>query len=117
MGLLDKLKRKIETKDWNAAYNAVPKFYGKPDGASFGAIALTEGTQTILPKSPQNKYRIDGEAVSEWRILLVSTTKDAMIGEADYFTALKCIEKYSLDANENSILVKGLSLSELKSLT
>mgnify|MGYP001624276704 FL=1 len=53
MGLFDKLKGKKESVDWSDAYNAVPKFYGKPDGSPFGAIALTEGTKTALPKNPQ----------------------------------------------------------------
>ena len=48
--------------------------------------------------------------------MLVSTTKDTIIGDADYFTALKNVEKYSLDSKKDSILVKGLSLSELESL-
>lgn len=49
--------------------------------------------------------------------MFVSTTKDTIIGDADYFMALKNIEKYALDSKEDSILVKGLSLSELESLT
>lgn len=116
MGLFDKLKGKKETADWSGAYIAAPKFYGKPDGTPFGAIALTEGTETVLPKLPQNEYRVDGKAVAEWRLVLVSTTKDTIIGDADYFTALKSIEKYVLDSNKDSILVKGLSLNELESL-
>ena len=60
MGLFDKLKGKKETVDWSNAYTATPKFYGKPDSTPFGAIALTEGTETVLPKTPQNEYRVDG---------------------------------------------------------
>ena len=47
MGLFDKLKGKKETADWSNAYIATPNFYGKPDGTPFGAIALTEGTETV----------------------------------------------------------------------
>lgn len=116
MGLFDKLKGKKESVDWSDAYNAVPKFYGKPDGSPFGAIALTEGTKTALPKNPQLQYKVDGKAVTEWRLVLVSTSKDAVIGDMDYFAALKKAEQYSLDANKNAILVKELSLAELESL-
>lgn len=116
MGLLDKLKGKKEIKDWSRAFIATPEFYGKPDGTPFGAIALTEGTETVLPKLPQNQYRVDGKEVSEWKIVLISTTKDTVIGDADYFTALKAVEKHALDSKKDSILVKGLSLSELESL-
>lgn len=48
--------------------------------------------------------------------MLVSTSKDAVIGDMDYFAALKKAEQYSLDANKNAILVKELSLAELESL-
>ena len=116
MGFFDKLKRKKKIGNWEDAYIAAPNFYEKPDGTPFGAIALTEGTETVLPKSPQNRYRVDGKAVSEWKLVLVSTTKDTIIGDADYFTALNDVEKYALDSKKDSVLVKGLSLSELESL-
>ena len=48
--------------------------------------------------------------------MLVSTSKDAIIGDTDYFVALKKVEQYSLDTNKNAILVKELSLAELESL-
>ena len=38
------------------------------------------------------------------------------LGAADYFTALNDVEKYALDSKKDSVLVKGLSLSELESL-
>ena len=116
MGLFDKLKGKKEIIDWSNAYVAAPKFYGKPDGTIFGAIALTEGTETVLPKSPQNEYKVDGRTVSEWKMVLISTTKDTIIGDADYFIALKNIETYLLDSKKEAVLVKGLTLSELESL-
>lgn len=116
MGLFDKVKGKKEIVNWSHAYVATPKFYGKPDGTPFGAIALTEGTETVLPKLPQNEYRVDGKVVSDWKLVLVSTTKNAIIGDVDYFTALKNVEKYSLDSKKESILVRGLTLSELESL-
>ena len=48
--------------------------------------------------------------------MLVSTSKETIIGDTDYFVALKKVEKYSLDTNKNAILVKELSLAELESL-
>lgn len=116
MGLFDKLKGKKESVDWSDAYSATPKFYGKPDGSPFGAIVLTEGTKTVLPKNPQLEYKVDGRSVAEWKLVLVSTSKDTIIGDTNYFVALKKVEQYSLDANRNAILVKELSLAELESL-
>ena len=116
MGLFDKFKKEKLPIDWSNAYTVTPKFYGKPDGTPFGAIALTEGTETILPKTPQNEYAVDGKQVSDWKMILISTTQDAIVGDCDYFSALKKIEKYILDANANTVLIKGLSLEELDSI-
>lgn len=116
MGLFSKFKKEKTPVDWNNAYKATPKFYSNPDGNPFGAIALTEGTDTILPKSPQDKYAVDGKQVTEWRLMLISTTKDSIIGDCDYLTALNKLKNYIVDSNENTILVKGLSLKELKAI-
>ena len=116
MGLFDRRKEKKTSADWSNAYQATPKFYGKPDGSPFGAFAVTEGTEIILPKTPQIQYRVDGKEISEWRMMLISTTKDSIIGDSEYFMALKKVEKYALDSDKDSILIKGLSLAELESL-
>lgn len=47
MGLFSKFKKDTPSVDWSNAYAATPKFYGKPDGSPFGAIVITEGTETI----------------------------------------------------------------------
>lgn len=116
MGLFSKFKKDTPSVDWSKAYTATPKFYGKPDGSPFGAIAVTEGAETILPKVPQNEYAVDGKQVSDWKMVLVSTTKDSIIGDCDYFRALKKLEKYALDSTPNTVLIKGLSLEELESV-
>ena len=116
MVFFDKLKKSI---DWNDSYNVTPKFYRKPDGSLFGAIALTEDTKTVLPKKPHLEYKVDGKLITEWKLVLVSTSKETIIGDSDYFAALKKIEQseYSLDANKSAILVKELSLEELESVS
>ena len=57
MSLFSKFKREKASVDWSQAYAAEPKFYRGPDGVPFGAIALTEGTETILPMAPQGIRR------------------------------------------------------------
>lgn len=47
---------------------ATSECYGKPNGTIFGTIALTEGTETVLPKLPQNHYWVDGPSPYEIRI-------------------------------------------------
>lgn len=115
MGLFDRFKGK-KAVDWSAAYTAEPKFYGKPDGTPFGAIALTEGTETVLPAAPQAAYQVDGKPVAAWRMVLVSTTHGGVIGDADYFAALAKAAPYRLGSREDAILLRGLSADELESL-
>ena len=116
MSLFSKFKREKASVDWSQAHAAEPKFYRGPDDAPFGAIALTEGTETILPTAPQTKYAVDGKPVADWRMVLVSTTKDSILGDCEYFSALKKLEPYILDSKDGSIFIKGLSLSQLESI-
>ena len=108
--------KKEKPVDWSDAYTAKPQFYENTDGTPFGAIALTEGTKTILPKAPQERYAVEGKAVSDWRMVLVSTTKDDIVGDCDYFRALDKLGNHILDSKSDSILVAGLSLTELEAL-
>lgn len=116
MSLFSKFKKEKPTADWSQAHAAEPKFYSGPDGVPFGAIALTEGTETILPTAPQTKYAVDGSPVADWRMVLVSTTKDSILGDCEYFSALKKLKPYILDSKDGSIFIKGLSLSQLESI-
>ena len=116
MGLFSRNKKEKITSDWFDAYTASPKFYSKPDGTPFGAIALSENTKTALPKAPQSSYAIDSKPVTDWRLVLVVASQGGIIGDTDYFTALNKLEKYILDSNDSALLVKALSSDEIKSL-
>ena len=97
--------------DWSQAYVAAPRFFTRPDGRLFGI-------ETILPKLPQNRYHPNGHDVGEWRILLYSKTKGDVIGDTDFFAAMRRlgIGGYILDENETHFLIRGLSLTELDAL-
>lgn len=104
---------------WEDAYPASPRFYARPDGVKFGAFALNEGVDTILPKTPQLRYRSDdGTTIEEWRLLLYSRTKGEVIGDTDFYTAIRRlgIGGYIADDNDTDILVHGLTLTELDAL-
>ena len=116
MSLFTKFKREKASVDWSQAHAAEPKLYRGPDGVPFGAIAMTEGTETILLTAPQTKYAVDGSSVADWRMVLASTTKDSILGDCEYSLALKKLAPYILDAKDDSVLVKGLSLSQLESI-
>jgi hypothetical protein len=45
--------------------------------------------------------------------MLVSTTNNGILGDIDYYDAIKKLMKYVIDENDNNILIKKLSLEEL----
>lgn len=116
MGLFSKFKKEKSTTHWQTAFQVTPQFYADKEGVPFGAIAFTETTDTILPKTPQNLYAVDGKTVTTWRLMLVSTSKDGIIGDLDYFEALKKLENKIVDENEKNVLVRGCTLKELESI-
>lgn len=113
MGLFNK-KKKIDV--WDDAYKAKPHFYKQSDGSVFGAMSLTEGVKTMFLKQPQIHFEVEGQHISQWRIALIDATNDSMIGQMDYGTCLKKLQPYILAEDSNFILVRGLTLDELKSL-
>lgn len=112
MGLFDKFKKK-ENNDLENVYVGNPNFYNGKDGKPFGAFALTEGTLTSFPKNPKLLYKVDNIEVDEWKLMLVSTTNNVILGDIAYYDAIKKLMKYVIDENDNNILIKGLSLEEL----
>ena len=90
-----------------------PNFYKGKDGKPFGAFALTEGTLTSIPKNPKLLYKVDNTEVDEWKIMLVSTTNNGVLGDMDYYEAINKLMKFVVDEKDNNLLIKGLSLEEL----
>lgn len=102
--------------DWSRAYVAVPRYYQK-DGRPFGVLAINEGFETILPLAPHEFYKGTGEPITRWRLLLYSKTKQDVIGDVDFYDAMKCLSNgYFLDGNDEKVLVRALSLTELDAL-
>ena len=112
MGLFDKFKKK-ETNDWESAYVGKPNFYYGKDGKPFGVFVLTEGTLTSFSKNPRLFYKVDNTEVDEWKLMLISTTNNVILGDINYYDAIKKLMKYVIDENDNIILIKKLSLEEL----
>ncbi|MDE5721506.1 MAG: DUF4299 domain-containing protein [Clostridia bacterium] len=115
MGLFDKFKKK-EINDWENAYAGNPNFYNGKDGKPFGAFALTEGTLTTIPKNPRLLYKVDNTEVNEWKLILVSTTNNVVLGNMNYYEAINKLMKFAIDEKDNNILIRGLSLEELNEL-
>lgn len=108
--------KKIDNNKWGEAYKASPNVYANKDGDRFGAIALTENTLTILPKDPKAVYTVGGEKIDDWKLVLVSTTKDTVLGNIDYYVALDKLQDYIVESNEDSYLIQGLTVREMEDL-
>ena len=113
MGLLDRMNK---SASWNDAYEATPTIYTRPQGNIFGAFALTEGTDTILPLSPKDRYQADGKTIFDWRVIFVSTSDQTIMFELPYSQAITKLEPYFKDKRADSVLVKGLTLNDLKAI-
>lgn len=102
--------------DWTGAYVAVPRYY-QIGGRPFGVLAVNEGIETILPLAPHEYYKGSGEPVTRWRLLLYSRTKQDVLGDVDFYDAMKCLSNgYFLEANDEKVLVRALTLTELDAL-
>lgn len=115
MGLFDKFKKK-ENNSFENAYVGKPNFYNGKDDKPFGAFALTEETLTSLPKNPKPLYKVDNMEIDEWKLMLVSTTQNGILGDIDYYIAINKLMKFVIEENVNNILIRGLSLQELNDL-
>lgn len=122
MGLFGLFKGNKETNNanieerWTEAYEATPRAYGKEGNPSFIAFVITEDTDTIFPKEPKNMYKIDGESVSEFKLMFFSTTEDRIIGEALFDDAIKSLSSYVVAKKDAYVLTRGLSLNEMQSV-
>ena len=125
MGLFDRFRSKNAPETpapeagqsaWDSAFRANVNFYGKEGEGTFGALVLTEGTETILPTAPWEKYGLDGRPVADWRLVLVSITRQGIMGRLDYRTAMEKLGPYIQDRREGLVLTGGLSLGELEGL-
>lgn len=125
MGLFNKFKGKKEPvsqetkapqESWDNAFRANVNFYGKEGEEPFGALVLTEGTETVLPKAPWEKYGLDGKPVADWKLVLVSITGQGIVGMVDYAGGMVRLKPYLQDEREDTVLTKGLTLSQLETI-
>lgn len=49
----------------------------------------------------------------DWKLMLVSTTNNGVLGDIDYYKAINKLMKFVIDEKDNNILIRGLSLKEL----
>lgn len=95
-------------------YLAQPQFYQDQDGKTFGSFALTEGTLTLLPYAPETSYAVDGQTISDYRLALISTSRDDLIGIVDFQAALPLLREMAVQTTDTHLLLLPLSLEQLE---
>lgn len=83
------------------------------DEQSFAAFALKTDSELIYSLDPAEDYEINPHTINGWRMLFFSDNGETL-GDADYFVALKQLEPFTIDQNNNSILIKKLTQDELE---
>ncbi len=79
-------------------------------------MVLTEGVETALPVAPWEKHGLDGKPVQDWKLVLVSTTRQGIVGMLDYRTVMEKLAPYLQDRQGELMLTRGLSLRQLEGL-
>lgn len=101
-------------KRWEEAYEAMPKLYETPNRAIIN-FTLSEDTDTILFKEPWENFKLDNEE-AEWRLSFFSISEDKPLGYLGYKEALEKLQEFALIQSEERILIRAMSLEELKKL-
>ncbi len=103
-------------KRWEEAYEAMPKLYELPNGLMVN-FTLSEDTDTILFKEPWENFELDDEDKdAEWRLSFFSISENKPLGYLEYKEALEKLQDYALIQSEERILIRAMSLEELKGL-
>lgn len=113
MGLFNKKEGKRQ-KGWERAHRAKPRFYARGGKPPVGVFALTETVDTVLPKNP--RYKVDNTIVEDWKICFVGLTHGEILGTFDFFQAMQEVKAFVVDDTEESMVLRGMSLDEMKAL-
>lgn len=107
-------KNKEEGDVWSEAYEANPNVLERNDGSLMVNFTLTETVDTILPKTPEKMYTVEGKNISLWTLTLFSLTKNDTLDMIEYHVALCHLQPYIIDEQESHILLRGLTLEEME---
>ena len=103
-----------EDNPWTDAYEARPHVFERNDGTLMVNFTLTDTVVTILPKAPEELYAVDGHNISLWVLTFFSYDDEQNIGMLEYHTALQLLQPYVVDEADGHLLLRGLSLEEMK---
>lgn len=82
---------------------------------SFAAFTIKAGTDTIYSLKPDEDYEVNTNSIDGWKMIFLSENEE-VLGDADYFTVIEQLKPYTLEQNNNSVLVRKLTSEEFKKL-
>lgn len=114
MGIFDRRrerdKEKSESPEWLRAYVPSYTYYSDKTGNPSPAFVLHNDISTRLLKKPQEEYELPDNFV----LLLMDSNAKKTVGVVPYDKALKVLEKYQIDETKDEMLLRPLTLEELK---
>lgn len=103
-----------ENNPWTDAYEAQPHVFEREDGSLMVNFTLTDTVDTILPEAPEKLYTIEDHEIGLWALTFFSYDDEQNIGMLEYHTALQVLRPYVVDEADGHVLLRGLSLEEMK---
>lgn len=115
MGIFDifKRKKKQEEVSDDSYHKALPQFYQSPEGKNIGVITLSEDVCTIMAADPKTYFAEQAPEITEYILMLFSSTKDAIIGELDFYQAMEKLQPYTRIAKDIAV-IRALTLEEME---
>lgn len=101
---------------WSQAYEAKPSIFESQDGSLFANFTLMETTDTILPTSPETRYKVEGKTIGLWVLTFFSLTQDEPLDMLEYHEALERLQPYIVENRGEAVLVRGLNLEEMEAV-
>ena len=98
---------------WESCHKAQPNMYEK-DGKRYMFFTLKEGVDTVLCLQPAEVYSIDKPEEVEYRLLLLSTTEDTLIGNLPFYKSVRFLKDYVVEDKFPLVLLRGLTLEDMK---
>ena len=103
-----------EDNPWSDAYEARPHVFEREDGSLMVNFTLTDTVDTVLPEAPEKLYAVEGHEIGLWVLTFFGYDDKQNIGTLEYHTALQTLRPYVVDEADGHVLLRGLSLEEMK---
>ncbi len=101
--------------EWGTAQVAEPVATQDSSHHTISAFRVVAGVPTILSLDPAEDFELNTDIIQAWQIVFESSAGD-VLGEADYFRTLEILQPYILDQQNGSLLIRGLSVSEIEQI-